>query len=471
MSCVRPDRLADYARGRLDDARRAVIAEHVADCLRCSRALERVTGATLALQDAAEMEPPVTSEPRATATLRWLRIDPPRRVRPVFYVGFGLAAAAAGVFFMLNREPSGTPAVAVVNEPKRTPEPVESQLEALVTLLGGKVELVRGGDRSALAPQSTLHASDRLVTQTGSRLAAQWGDNSGFMLGERTELALSRLSKKAQRLGLERGQVHVRVRGPADLQVETPSHVVSVRGTWFVVAADGARTVVEVLEGAVEVTDRDGTTATLLHAPARGVFGPGRSTTGPLTARESAALRLRSELNLLTWPSLQPTGLLSISTDPIGLVAVDGVELGQTPLFVRRPAGRHYVEITRAGFEPVRRWMVVGPETGALRTSLVSSAPSGDGNEPVAIEEMVRQRGRQIRACYERSLKRDPSLSGTVALQLRVGASGRVVQTAVESSTLDAPEVASCLEREARTWRFSEGKNATVVYPFVFRQK
>jgi hypothetical protein len=88
----------------------------------------------------------------------------------------------------------------------------------------------------------------------------------------------------------------------------------------------------------------------------------------------------------------------------------------------------------------------------------------------VAIEEMVRQRARQIRTCYERSLKRDPSLQGTISLSLRVGGSGRVTQAQVESSTLDsAPEVAACLMHEARTWRFTTGRNATVVYPFAFR--
>ncbi|MGZ3440132.1 MAG: AgmX/PglI C-terminal domain-containing protein, partial [Polyangia bacterium] len=88
---------------------------------------------------------------------------------------------------------------------------------------------------------------------------------------------------------------------------------------------------------------------------------------------------------------------------------------------------------------------------------------------PVEIESMVRRRGTQIRACYERRLKRDPQLAGTVSLKLRVGDAGQVTRVDVEQSTLPDPLVAECLRREAAGWSFEQGRNATVVYPFVFR--
>ena len=82
---------------------------------------------------------------------------------------------------------------------------------------------------------------------------------------------------------------------------------------------------------------------------------------------------------------------------------------------------------------------------------------------------MVRRRAPQIRACYERRLKRDPSLAGTVSLRLHVGDAGQVTRIDVEQSTLPDPLVAECLRREAAGWSFTQGRNATVVYPFVFR--
>jgi hypothetical protein len=136
---------------------------------------------------------------------------------------------------------------------------------------------------------------------------------------------------------------------------------------------------------------------------------------------------------------------------------------------VRRPPGRHYVEISRHEFQPLRRWVSLGAEPGELRVSLVHAAVSEAPSVPVEIEAVIRQRATQIRACYERRLKRDPSLAGTVTLRLRVGDAGQVQKVSVEASTLTDPLVGECLRREAAGWSFAHGRNATVVYPFVFR--
>jgi hypothetical protein len=56
-----------------------------------------------------------------------------------------------------------------------------------------------------------------------------------------------------------------------------------------------------------------------------------------------------------------------------------------------------------------------------------------------------------------------------VSLRLRVGDAGQVSHVSVEESTLPDPLVGECLRREAAGWSFTIGRNATVVYPFVFR--
>ena len=138
---------------------------------------------------------------------------------------------------------------------------------------------------------------------------------------------------------------------------------------------------------------------------------------------------------------------------------------------VRRPLGNHYVELTRADFRTVQKWVAVGREPSELRAALVHApAPVAETESaPVEIESMVRRRASQIRACYERRLKRDPELAGTVSLRLRVGDAGQVTRVDVEQSTLPDPLVADCLRHEAAGWSFEHGRNATVVYPFVFR--
>jgi hypothetical protein len=74
-----------------------------------------------------------------------------------------------------------------------------------------------------------------------------------------------------------------------------------------------------------------------------------------------------------------------------------------------------------------------------------------------------------IRTCYERSLKRDAQLTGTISLRLRIGSHGAVTQTAIEDSTLSDPGVGECLQKEAARWKFEKGRNVTVIYPFEFK--
>jgi hypothetical protein len=487
--CMRPDRLAQLARrALLPDEQR-----HVDGCAACARTLARVRTAQSALQLAAESLPPDPSAAalvRAEASIRWARIAPEPRLRPRFVYGLALTAAAAALVAWTTRDVTRLPQSPVVrfaHELKKPPR--ESALQALVTLVGGDVRLRRAGASGPLGLDANLGAGDHLATSGSARVAAQWSEGSGFLLFADSDLALNRLESRTQRLVLDRGKIAVRV-GPHDqaglplaarpapagesLQVITPDHIVSVHGTWFSVASAQHVTTVEVLEGTVEVTDRDGSSSTLLTAPTRAVFSRGKATTAAMTVREAARLRTASEMNLMAWSGLDAartaSGALRVDSQPPAALAIDGVEVGATPLTVRRPLGRHYIELTRADFAPLHQWVAIGHETGDLKLALVH-APSSSAIEsvPVEIESMVRRRAPQIRSCYERRLKRDPSLAGTVSLRLRVGEAGQVSRVTVEESTLPDPLVAECLRREAAGWSFTVGRNATVVYPFVFR--
>jgi hypothetical protein len=480
MSCVRPDRLADYARGRLSAGRAEAVERHTQACPSCRAALGRVAAAQAAMQESLDAPVPDVGGVRTEATIRWLRVRPRPIARPVFLAAFGLAACAAGAVLWIGRSstvsaPLAPPQVASV----RPPAPAADKLRALITLVGGEVSLTRGGSSAPLLPSALLESGDRVVTAPSGRVAAQWGEGSGLLLGGGAELELAELTRPRQRLELKRGKIDVRVGAgqPGEsLQVLAPAHVVTVKGTWFTVAADASRTTVEVFEGVVEVTERDGSATTLLRAPATAVFGRGRAATSPLDPREAAARRSKSELNLVPFAAggpraaLDSSALISVRSEPEGALAIDGVELGPTPVAVRRPLGRHYIEVTRAQFRPIRRWINLGLETGELRPALVrAEVPPDPASGPVSVEAMVHERGRQIRACYERSLKRDPTLAGTVSLRLRVGDAGQVTSVRVEDSTLEDPQVGDCLRHEAAGWSFKTGRNATVVYPFVFR--
>jgi hypothetical protein len=52
-------------------------------------------------------------------------------------------------------------------------------------------------------------------------------------------------------------------------------------------------------------------------------------------------------------PAVPPVGFVTINAVPYGTVAVDGVEIGDTPIVRRQlPPGEHEVRITRPGYRP-----------------------------------------------------------------------------------------------------------------------
>jgi outer membrane biosynthesis protein TonB len=89
-----------------------------------------------------------------------------------------------------------------------------------------------------------------------------------------------------------------------------------------------------------------------------------------------------------------------------------------------------------------------------------------------AIRRVVQANIKQIRACYERGLNKDPSLYGKLVIQWTIGAGGVVTAAGIKSSTIESAEVASCAVARLRSWKFPEppaGEVADVSYPFVFQ--
>ncbi len=110
--------------------------------------------------------------------------------------------------------------------------------------------------------------------------------------------------------------------------------------------------------------------------------------------------------------------------------------------------------------EPRRRIVYVDrPSRGAWNCS---------GSIPVsAVRRVVAEQRRQVRNCYERALKRDSTLQGSVNVRVKVGSSGRVEGVRVSGSLRDR-EVFSCVRTLANQWSFPnpEGGCAVVAAPF-----
>lgn len=87
-----------------------------------------------------------------------------------------------------------------------------------------------------------------------------------------------------------------------------------------------------------------------------------------------------------------------------------------------------------------------------------------------AVASVVRSFDAQIRSCYERRLKANPLLSGTMSLEVKVGASGGVEGVQVGGSLRDR-DVFSCVRGVATRMRFpavSGGSCAVLRVPFEF---
>ncbi len=91
------------------------------------------------------------------------------------------------------------------------------------------------------------------------------------------------------------------------------------------------------------------------------------------------------------------------------------------------------------------------------------------GNIPVAaIRRIISQERRQVRNCYERRLKVNNTLQGSVNVRVRVGARGNVSAVRVGGSLRDR-QVFACVRGLANQWSFpapTGGRCAVIAAPF-----
>ena len=103
--------------------------------------------------------------------------------------------------------------------------------------------------------------------------------------------------------------------------------------------------------------------------------------------------------------------------------------------------------------------------------SVKSEAPDVDGAlDSSAIARVVRSRMRMVQNCYEKELKRNPSLSGKIEIEFTIGESGRIEEAFVASNGMGSDAVGACIVSRIKRWRFPkpDGGSVTVAYPFIF---
>jgi len=119
-----------------------------------------------------------------------------------------------------------------------------------VKTASGEVSVQRGGVSQKLVPGDHVFASDRLETGADGSLGITFADNSMMSLGPGSRLSLDQFrfntttlegvfesSLESGTLAVKSGQIVQQT--PEAMKVRTPGALLGVRGTQFVVRADG----------------------------------------------------------------------------------------------------------------------------------------------------------------------------------------------------------------------------------------
>jgi TonB family protein len=104
------------------------------------------------------------------------------------------------------------------------------------------------------------------------------------------------------------------------------------------------------------------------------------------------------------------------------------------------------------------------------RTTLETAEVESTTVDRDQLSRYVKSRLRAVTSCYEKELKRNPSLKGRVVVQFTIKPDGRTTDVNVNENTVGSDAVAQCIRFLIRAWTFpfKPEKEATVAYPFSF---
>jgi len=108
----------------------------------------------------------------------------------------------------------------------------------------------------------------------------------------------------------------------------------------------------------------------------------------------------------------------------------------------------------------------------AIRGRVADAAPEVDSADVdrEALNRYVKARKAAIVACYEKELKRNPSMKGKVVVRFSISTSGRATDIEIEENSLGNDAVGACIKSIIRTWvfPFKPDSEVPVAFPFVF---
>ena len=86
------------------------------------------------------------------------------------------------------------------------------------------------------------------------------------------------------------------------------------------------------------------------------------------------------------------------------------------------------------------------------------------------IRRIIRRHINEVKFCYEQELTKKPQLGGRIMVQFTIAASGQVIASVLQNSTMGNAKVENCTVQAVRRWEFPKplgGGIVIVSYPFV----
>ncbi|NBD13609.1 AgmX/PglI C-terminal domain-containing protein [Corallococcus silvisoli] len=113
-----------------------------------------------------------------------------------------------------------------------------------------------------------------------------------------------------------------------------------------------------------------------------------------------------------------------------------------------------------------------GPKQVVKVPQVADAVPEVDSSEvsPKDLARFIQRMKASIQRCYEKELKRDPTLKGRVMVRFNLKPDGRAGNIEVDESTLRSEGVSSCIVTTIRGWKFpfQPSDDVPVSYPFIF---
>lgn len=485
MTCPRDERLIDLVEQHAGLPERALLESHLAGCWECATKVRRAKAARADIELLAHAPGPELAWRSVEAQIFWKIAPHPVAHRwRLWFAATASAVSLLAVGFLAARwttaKPSVQSGVAIQSHASPASKPVEPAQPANVgipLIVQGRVAFVRNGQSEPLTLSTQLRAADRVVASQHSRALIQTAADTVFAVEENTVVDLRSLTQVWHELALTRGTVVNRVgkrKIGSRYAVVAGEREIRVRGTLFSVVRGDGFTEVTLEEGIVEVADIGSAAPPLrLVAPAHIKLLDGASVNhrgeSPSTAEPTSPTTLGGprDLPLAPLANYAELGQLRIPGPAGAEIAIDGKWVGQAPIALRLTNGPHVARIEQLGYEAHEARIMIGAEAIEISPTLVSKSVPRERLQQVV--EMIRSRTPELRACYERFLKRTTS-TARADLTLSINRLGQILKLRVQTN-MDDPTVAPCLERSARRWMFGPGPSLDVIVPLTFVPK